>query len=77
MNNNKENATQEFIEMVKQAWTYARLTEEEKQRLIECLQFAKIGGTFDQRWAHLHDIFNAFLQGCGYSWNKLAHKLKK
>ena len=62
----KENATQEFIEMVKKAWTYARLTEQEQKRLIDCIEFAKPVGTFLQRWRHLNDVFHAFLQGCGY-----------
>lgn len=62
----KENATQEFIEMVKQAWTWQRLTEQERQNLIESIEFAKPVGTFDQRWRHLNDIFEAFLLGCGY-----------
>lgn len=62
----KENATQEFIGMIKESWTYARLTQEERDRLINCLQNANPVGTYDQRWIHLNDIFHAFLLGCGY-----------
>lgn len=66
----KEEALINFIEMIQNSWTYARMTKEEKTRLLELLNHPcivdSLKGTFIQRWASLQAIYHAFLQGLGY-----------
>lgn len=65
----KEKALEEFMKMIKQSWTWLKLTEEEKERFYECIDHSILFGTFTQRWRHLNDIYFSFLMGLGYSWD--------
>lgn len=65
----KEQALEKFMEMIKQSWTWERLTKEEIERFYECIDRSILFGTFKQRWQHLNDIYFSFLMGLGYSWN--------
>jgi len=70
MNRQKENAVNEFIQMIRKSWTYDRLTDKERSRLMDAFVFAAnsaIKGTFEQRWAVLHVVYNSFLMGVGYN----------
>ena len=62
----KEAAYKKYIDMVKASWTFDRLTEEEKKRLLEALKFTKLSGTFRQRWETLQAVNYGFLLGVGY-----------
>lgn len=67
MTKNKEKAREEYIEMIRESWTYKRLTEEERARVCSALDSATIIGTWRQRWEQLQNIYSAFLDGCGYT----------
>lgn len=65
----KEAAHRDFGHVVMQSWTYARMTEEEKDRALSAILFAKnqglLFGNYYQRWHQLDAIYNAFLLGIG------------
>lgn len=63
----KENALQEYFNMIKESWTFNRMTEKEKERTFDALRFAKLKGTFLQRWEQLQAVYYGFLLGLGYS----------
>ena len=63
----KSNAVENhFQNVIKQSWTWDRLTEEERQRFINMNVFDKIKGTDKQRVEWLSTIYSAFLIGIGY-----------
>lgn len=67
----KEKARDEFFDMIRQSWTYARLTDKEKARFKEVL-FSKrtedcLRGTFRQRWEILQTIYHSFLMALDYN----------
>lgn len=67
----KENVFKDHYEMVKNSWTYAKLTSEEKERLNllvydKCVR-KSIKGTYKQRWETLNMLYSAFLKGVGYT----------
>lgn len=67
----KELATKNYLEMIKQSWTWGRLTEKEK-RTFEYLITEhspiknSIKGTYKQRYELANDLYYTFLMGCGY-----------
>ena len=63
----KENALQEYFNMIKESWTFNRMTEKEKERVFDALRFAKLKGTFFQRWEQLQAVYYGFLLGLGYT----------
>jgi hypothetical protein len=71
MNRNKDDVLSDFIEMIKHSWTYAKLTEIEKDRLFDLLTHTRITdnikGTYNQRWEFLNTIYFAYLEGVGYT----------
>ena len=68
---NKENAVNDFVEMIERSWTFDRLTEDERERWVASVKFAvnagAIVGTYVTRWAILQAMYNCFLQGVGYT----------
>lgn len=67
---NKEQALDNFVDMIEKSWTYNRLTKEEKERLRdvfyniqtrECLK-----GTYIQRWEILQAIYHSYLMALDY-----------
>lgn len=66
----KENVLIDFKKMIKQLWTYDRLTIEERDRLFKCFESIQtkeaLKGTYQQRWEILQSIYSAFLLGVGY-----------
>ena len=67
----KENVFKDYYEMIKNSWTYAKLTNEEKERLNllvydNCVR-KSIKGTYAQRWETLNMLYRAFLLGVGYN----------
>lgn len=67
----KENVFKDHYEMIKNSWTYAKLTNEEKERLNllvydNCVR-KSIKGTYNQRYEMLNILYRAFLLGVGYN----------
>lgn len=66
----KEIARDCFVEMIMKSWTFDKMTENERQRIIDLI-YSKITedclkGTYKQRWAILQAIYNSFLMGLDY-----------
>lgn len=73
----KEKALYNFIETIKNAWTYERMTEQEKRQLEQVFERLRNGntlrGNYKQRIETLNDIYYAFLLGLnytGYNWRE-------
>ena len=70
LENTKENALHNYIVMTKNSWTYARLTDAEKEKLMETFEWCKnqnlLKGTLKQRWNELHLLYTAFLNALDY-----------
>ena len=72
---NKEDATRDYINMIKQSWTYDRMTETERAALVEAVKFAKVAGAYETRWSILQSVNYAFLLALGYKggdWRRKA-----
>lgn len=54
-----------FQNVIKNSWTWQRLTEEEKQRFVNLDVFNKIKGNKDTREQWLFTIYAGFLSGLG------------
>lgn len=70
MEKNKEMVLSDFIVMIKNSWTYDKMTYKEKDRLLEMLDShmtrKALKGTYDNRWSVLQAIYHAYLIGIGY-----------
>ena len=66
----KENAVYNYIIMIKDSWTYQRLTEDEQQRLFDTISWSEkrgqIKGNYEQRWDILQAIYHSFINALGY-----------
>ena len=71
MERTKENAFSDFMEMIRNSWTYDRMTEKERRNLDMAVEWAvdrnAIKGSYKQQWMILHAIYEAFLAGLGYT----------
>ncbi|MDY2736882.1 hypothetical protein [Intestinibacter sp.] len=71
MNKNKENAQADWTDMIIKSWTWAKLTNEEKNKFGDELNKEVtqkiISGTYKQRVAILSTLYSMFLEGCGYN----------
>lgn len=71
MNKNKENAQADWTDMIIKSWTWAKLTNDEKNKFGDELNkeiIQKIiSGTYRQRWKILNALYAMFLEGCGYN----------
>ena len=71
MEHTKEHALSDYMNMIHHAWTYDRMTEDEKARVEKAFQFANeqgvIKGSFNSRWKIMQAIYNSFLEGIGYT----------
>ena len=68
----KENAQADWTSMIIKSWTWARLTNEEKNRFgdevsKEINRKKVIVGSYRQRWEILNALYSMFLEGCGYN----------
>lgn len=70
MNKNKELVLSDFINMIKNSWTYAKMTYEERIKLLDMLDSNRtkdaLKGTYNNRWSVLQAIYGAYLIGIGY-----------
>lgn len=55
-----------FNETISKSWTWERLTDDEKERFKNCIDFSGIKGPARQRVKMLNMVYAAFLQGVGY-----------
>lgn len=66
----KELAKQEYLEMIKKSWTWAKLTEKEKDRFLSLLDnpcsTTIIKGDYDQRWDACEALYHFYLLGLDY-----------
>ena len=66
----KELAKQEYLEMIKQSWTWAKLTEKEREKFSELLEHpcsaVVIKGNCNQRWNACEALYHTYLEGLGY-----------
>ena len=71
MNKNKLLAQADWTDRIIKSWTWAKLTDEEKNKFGDELNKASmqkiISGTYKQRWGILSALYSMFLDGCGYS----------
>ena len=67
----KEKVLEDFEKMIEQSWTYKKMTQEEKNRLVEVFYGGTIEnslkGTYRQRWAILQAVYYSFLMGLDYN----------
>ena len=68
---NKENAQADWTDMIIKSWTWAKLTNDEKNKfgdeLNKEITQKIISGTYRQRWEILNALYSMFLEGCGYN----------
>ena len=66
----KEIARDCFVEMIMKSWTFDKMTENERQRIIDFIYSKRtescLKGTYKQRWEILQAIYNSFLMGLDY-----------
>ena len=70
LENAKENVFHNFTVMIKKSWTYERLTEEEREKIISILNDTRtkneVKGTYYQRWNILGLVYSSFINALGY-----------
>lgn len=61
----------DFDKMIEKSWTYAKMTQQEKDKWYEILTSNRtkecIKGTYKQKWTILNAIYGAYLFGLGYT----------
>jgi hypothetical protein len=66
----KEQAKFDYLKMIGQSWTWAKITAEEKAKFLEILEHpcsgAVIKGNYDQRWEACEALYHTYLEGLGY-----------
>ncbi len=72
MNIEKEKTTEKFLEMIKNSWTFEKMTKEEQKRCINLILddtrvIEAVKGTAKQRWAILNSCYASYLIGLGYT----------
>lgn len=68
--NKKEDALKHFIDVIKQSWTFEKLTKEEQEKILNVLNsnrtFEALKGGYFQRLEILHAIYHSFLIALNY-----------
>ena len=69
---NKDNVLYDFNDMIKNSWTYEKMTEDEQnnwfEKVVNNVRTEKcLKGTYIQRWEILQAMYNAYLVGIGYT----------
>lgn len=72
-NKEKENALIDFKKMIVASWTYAKMNEEEKNRLNAMLASNQVieilKGDYSTRYNILNGLYYAYLMALDYNWN--------
>lgn len=73
----KESAFSEYITVIQQSWTWDRLTEQERERCMNTMNWVRdqniLRGNFEARWDILQAVYAAFLDGVGckpFGWRE-------
>lgn len=67
MNKPKEQAQADYIAMIRNSWTFQRMTQEEQETAIQALLCSEmLKGSYKQRYSALNAVYRAFLLGIGY-----------
>lgn len=67
MNKPKEQAQADYIAMIRNSWTFQRMTQKEQKKAIKALHCPDmLQGSYKQRWYTLEAVYRAFLLGIGY-----------
>lgn len=70
MERNKENAVKDFLEYIRHAWTWKRMTEDEQKQFLSVMDSVQctkaIAGTYDARWNICYACYESFLYALGY-----------
>lgn len=65
----KEEALADWLEMIKQSWTWKAMTEEERETCENAIDwFARqkmLKGTYKERWQLLNGAYHMFIEGLG------------
>lgn len=85
MNKAKENAYNDWFEMIFKSWTWDRLTDDERSVFVEqmdswCNYRKLLIGTYKQRWEILNELYHIYLVGIGYNsfnWRENAEENPK
>ena len=68
MNKPKEQAQADYITMIRNSWTFQRMTQKEQEKAIKALHCPDmLQGSYKQRWYTLEAVYRAFLLGIGYA----------
>ena len=63
----REEVRRQIIGILKQSWTYERLTHKEREKILSCLEWCKLyGNTKKQLAEELNQIYTAFLAALDY-----------
>ena len=62
----KEQAYIDFMRLIKNSWTWSRITADERARFVEVVNTIKLSGTYDQRHEQLRGAYAGFLAGLNY-----------
>ena len=77
----KENAKNDFINIIQNSWTYNKLTQKEQKNLKNLLCSGHIEnilkGTYKQRYEILHEIYYSFLIALDYKPTRWREKGEK
>ena len=66
----KEEALQNYINIIQNSWTFARLTEKEQKQILEVFNrlenLNRLKGSYNQRVEFLNEIYHAFFVALNY-----------
>lgn len=66
---NKEQALTDWLTMIRKSWTYGVMTENERERVEEAIDWFKrqgmLKGTYKERWQLLNGVYHVFIEGIG------------
>lgn len=67
MNKPKEQAQADYIAMIRNSWTFQRMTQKEQEKAIKALHcLDMLQGSYKQRWYTMEAVYRAYLLGIGY-----------
>ena len=73
VNKDPATAVNDYLDMQKKSWTWAKMTQGEQEKFIELLEHpcssTVIKGTYKQRYEACQALYHAYLAGLGYTSN--------
>jgi hypothetical protein len=77
MTKDKEQAKDDYMEVISHSWTWERLTITEQDRFSDIVSQQKLAGTYQQRHDTIHAMYSAFLAALEYEpsgWREVKRK---